>query len=535
MQKNNNTLYPTLLQSDSVAPPALTDLQPAATGEGVLDESTFRTMEVDKLFEALNETSTRIGRSTLYRSLLQPLQSRDDIAAKQDALRELAEHEALRLGLEQLLAQAAQLENDFYNLLYGTFLGLTGASANPLEMGGYGYESYVKGTRFMLDLVAAAESLPPAQSDYLNNLIADIRGFARSRAYALMQGPVYRSEKTVLTRAEKRWYIPAVRFSPTMFKPMALLSTLVGIVLAVQFLPFALEIASAVTPVFWLFLLPLSMIYVPIVGSFDRDACIYPLRNIYKSSVELQETMDSLGKLDELIGFHRYAQAFKRPLALPEIVESENHRLELNGVRNPVLAKNNPDYVGNDLILTEERLTFVTGPNSGGKTAFCKTLAQTQLLAQIGCYVPAEQAKLSVADRIFYQVPEISHLSDGEGRFGTELKRTREIFIASSAQSLVIMDELSEGTTHEEKIEISTDILNGFRQKRCSTLLITHNHELVVYFQQQHIGQARQAEFSQDHPTYRMIPGVSTVSHADRVAKKVGFSREDIANLLKGG
>jgi DNA mismatch repair protein MutS len=535
VSNKKNMLYPTLLRSDSITPPALSDLKPTATGEGVLDESTFRTIEVEKLFEALNETATRIGQVTLYRSLLQPLQSRDDIVARQDALRELAQHEALRLGLEQLLAQAATLENDFYNLLYGTFLGLTGASANPLEMGGYGYESYVKGTRFMLDLVTAAENLPPAQSDYLNNLIADIRGFVRSRAYALMQGPVYRSEKSVLSKAEKRWYIPAVRFRPSMFKPVALLATLVLILLAVQFLPFALEIAAAVTPVFWLFLLPLSMIYVPIVGSFDRDACIYPLRDIYKRSSELQETLDSLGKLDELIGFHRYAQAFKHPLVLPDIVQAEAHQFELSGVRNPVLGKNNPDYVGNDLVLTQERLTFVTGPNSGGKTAFCKTLAQTQLLAQIGCYVPAERAVLTVADRIFYQVPEISHLSDGEGRFGTELKRTREIFIAASSQSLVIMDELSEGTTHEEKIEISTDILNGFRQKRCSTFLITHNHELVVHFQQQHIGQARQAEFSQDRPTYRIVPGISTVSHADRVARKIGFSREDIANLLKVG
>jgi DNA mismatch repair ATPase MutS len=148
--------------------------------------------------------------------------------------------------------------------------------------------------------------------------------------------------------------------------------------------------------------------------------------------------------------------------------------------------------------------------------------------------VPALQAKLAVADHIYYQTPEISHLADGEGRFGTELKRTKEVFMASTAQSLVIMDELSEGTTHEEKIEISTDILNGFRQKGSTTLLITHNHELVEHFQQRKIGLARQVEFKDELPTYRLVEGISRVSHADRVAKKIGFTKEDIARMLKG-
>jgi DNA mismatch repair ATPase MutS len=176
----------------------------------------------------------------------------------------------------------------------------------------------------------------------------------------------------------------------------------------------------------------------------------------------------------------------------------------------------------------------VTGPNSGGKTAFCKTLAQIQVLAQIGCYIPADRATMTVADRIFYQVPEISHLTDGEGRFGTELKRTKAIFLASTPRSLVIMDELSEGTTNEEKLEISVSILDGFREKGNSTVLITHNHELVDFYQRRAVGQARQVEFRNELPTYRLIEGISRVSHADRIAKKIGFSKDDIAKYLTG-
>jgi DNA mismatch repair ATPase MutS len=146
--------------------------------------------------------------------------------------------------------------------------------------------------------------------------------------------------------------------------------------------------------------------------------------------------------------------------------------------------------------------------------------------------VPASAATMTVADRIFYQVSEVSHLNDGEGRFGTELKRTKDIFLATTPKSLVVLDELSEGTTFEEKMESSANVLNGFYRKGNSTILITHNHQLVDNFVRQGTGLPRQVEFANDAPTYKLIEGISRVSHADRVAKKIGFSKEDIDNYL---
>lgn len=522
----------TILQSDSTAPPAVPSAQPGGTGEGVLDEQTFRVIEVDELFAALNHTTTRIGQAVLYRSLALPLTDAEAIRAKQESVRELEKKPELRAGLEQLLDEAKRLEDDFYGLLFGRFLGLVGAPAHALEFEGFGYNQYKKGTRFMLDLVERAHLLPTPESPYLGGLLESLKGFTASRAYALMKGPVYRGEKDVLTRAEKKWYVPAVKFRPSYFKPVGL--TVAGLLLLalLEFVPLVLEMAASIAPAFWLFVLPLGMIYFPIVGSFDRDGCIYPLRDIFRKSPEVQQALDTLGKLDELIGFGRYRAQFPHPVCLPTIRDGERHSLVVEGARNPVLGKKLPDYVPNDIALDEERLTFITGPNSGGKTAFCKTLAQTQLLAQIGAYVPAEEAAVTVADRIFYQVPEISHLTDAEGRFGTELKRTKAIFLAATAQSLVVMDELSEGTTNEEKLEISVSILDGFREKGNTTILITHNHDLVDFYQDRQIGLARQAEFKNENPTYRLIEGISRVSHADRIAKKIGFSKDDIAHYL---
>jgi hypothetical protein len=532
MERNDD--YPTILQPDSKGPPEVPSVQPGPTGTGVLDEQALRVIEVDELFRAADHTSTRVGRAVLYRSLARPLTSAQSIREKQEALREIAGNGGLRAELEKLLTVAARGEGEFYHLLYAQFLGMMSKPAHPLEIEGYGYATYLQGTRFLREVVERIERLA-VTSRYLQGLVERVRAFRHTREYALLEGPVYRTEKGVCTRAEKRWFTPAIRFRPSLFKPVGL-SLTVGVLLAVlTLIPFALEMAASIAPVFWLFLLPMGFVYVPIVGSFDRDGVIYPLREIFRRSRAVHDLMDVLGQWDELLSFLRFREAFLPPLCLPEIRDGERHFLRLKGARNPVLAKEDPGYVPNDIDLSEHRLTFITGPNSGGKTAFCKTLAQIQLLAQVGCYVPAERAELTVADHIFYQVPEVSHLTDREGRFGTELKRTKDIFLASTPRSLVIMDELSEGTTNEEKMDISIAILDGFREKGCTTVLITHNHELVDFYQNRTIGLARQAEFRNEQPTYRLIEGVSRVSHADRIAKKIGFSREDIARYLKGG
>ena len=146
--------------------------------------------------------------------------------------------------------------------------------------------------------------------------------------------------------------------------------------------------------------------------------------------------------------------------------------------------------------------------------------------------MPAQSAQLTVADKVFYQAPEISHLDDGEGRFGTELKRTRDIFLATTAKSLVVLDEMAEGTTFEEKMQSSMDVLDGFYRKANSTILITHNHQLVDVFVRRGITMTKQVEFADDLPTFKLVEGISRVSHADRVAKKIGFSKQDIDNYL---
>jgi len=220
-------------------------------------------------------------------------------------------------------------------------------------------------------------------------------------------------------------------------------------------------------------------------------------------------------------------------MVLPHIKADGHHQLTASNARNPLLARTHSDYVPNDIRLdATHRLLIVTGPNSGGKTAYCKTVAQIQLLGQAGAYVPATEASLVPAEHIYYQIPDPGQLDEGMGRFAHELKQTREIFFNSTPRSLAILDELAEGTTFEEKMTLSEYVLKGFHQLGATTILVTHNHELCERLQKESIGDYLQVEFGEQGPTHRLIPGVSQVSHADRIASALGFSKEDVEKHL---
>ena len=140
---------------------------------------------------------------------------------------------------------------------------------------------------------------------------------------------------------------------------------------------------------------------------------------------------------------------------------------------------------------------------------------------------------MSLADKIAYQAPSFDSLNDPEGRFGTELKVTKNIFFSVTPKSLAILDEIAEGTTTHEKMVLSVDILNGFYVKANNTLLVTHSYELVERFREQGIGQYLQVEFKDELPTHRIVEGISKDSHALRVARKIGFAPEHIDKHLR--
>lgn len=521
-------------------PAGIRDTCPTQADSGVLDPKTFDAIEADQLFDSIDYAVTHVGKSVLYRSLARPGTDADGLQKKQEALRELESNPGLREALQRFIEAMKPGEQSLYQLLYGTFTGglaidNSRGGKDEMEFSGYGYHQFIDGTGFAIDLVETAETLPQPQSAYLRDLLEAIRDFGKSRIYSLMRGPIYVTGGKFKTHEEKPRYFPLLRFHPSMLKPVPVLITLAVLGAALYFFQGLLASFGIAKLGFGIFLLAIPVLPVVMIAiaTSDRDSVIYPLRQLFKHSSELARVLDTLGMIDELLSFQHYSTVFGGKMVLPEILESERHTLNVTEARNPVLARTNPNYVPNDILLDAVgRLLVITGPNSGGKTAYCKTVVQIQLLGQIGCYIPGATARLVPAEHIFYQVPDPGHLDEGMGRFGHELKRTREIFFNSTPRSLVVLDELSEGTTFEEKMELSEYVLSGFYKLGASTLLVTHNHELCERLQDKGIGRYLQGEFMPQGPTYRLIPGVSRVSHADRVAAALGFSKEDVEKHL---
>ncbi len=526
--------------SDSDQFTTIDDIRPTEANHDALDPKTFEAIEAAALLGAIDNTQTEAGYLTLYRSIARPVQDAQTLQQKQIALREIESNPELYSALDHFVSKAAAEEKSLKYLLYGEFSGGLATDepstrSDRLEFGGYGYRQYKDGTQFAVDLVAGAEKIPRPQSAYLRTLLDTIRDFGQSRIYALMQGPVYSSGGKFKTKKEKSALDLYARFRPALLKIIPMLiffSASYGILLFFETLMpqfgashIGYGILALTVPVFPIILLAM--------GVSDRDSIIYPLRKQFRESPELAKAVEALGMLDELLSFCRYGQTYVGDKTLPEILDEKQHRLIVSQARNPLLIKMIPDYVPNDIHLDPVgRVLIITGPNSGGKTAYCKTVAQIQLLGQIGCYIPATRGQLVPAERIYYQVPDPGQLSAAMGRFGHELKRTREIFFNATQRSLVVLDELSEGTTFEEKMTISEYILKGFHKLGASTLLVTHNHELCERLQSDGVGRYLQVEFMPQGPTHRLIEGISKVSHADRVASAIGFSQKDIEEHL---
>ena len=239
-----------------------------------------------------------------------------------------------------------------------------------------------------------------------------------------------------------------------------------------------------------------------------------------------------IGSLDELLAYDKFGRDLAHS-SIPEVLDSSTHEFSARNLINAVQSKRLPYYVPNDVVFNNgQPLTFLTGSNSGGKTSLGKSMAQAQVFAQAGCYVPADWAKMSIADRVFYQVGMNDTLEDDEGGLGAQFVQTRDILFSSTPRSLVVIDDLIEGTTFEEKTRHTRNQLYGFLHKGPTTVYISHHYELAQEFMDNGIGNYLQVEFDGENPTHKIISGISTNSHSDLVAKRTRFDEDAIKRHL---
>ena len=200
----------------------------------------------------------------------------------------------------------------------------------------------------------------------------------------------------------------------------------------------------------------------------------------YITPVQLNANL--IAQLDCLLSFSELAENsnYCRPLV------SESDVLDIKQGRHPVIEKLLPlgeEYIANDVFLdnSEQQVIIVTGPNMSGKSALLRQTALIVLLAQIGCYVPAQSATIGVVDKIFTRVGASDNISQGESTFMVEMNEAASILNNLSARSLILLDEIGRGTSTYDGISIAwamVEYIHEQPQARAKTLFATHYHEL---------------------------------------------------------
>ncbi len=196
----------------------------------------------------------------------------------------------------------------------------------------------------------------------------------------------------------------------------------------------------------------------------------------------IQINATQIARLDCLLSFANVARTNKyiRP------VVSDDDVMDIRQGRHPVIEKQLPlgeRYIANDVYLDteEQQIIIITGPNMAGKSALLRQTALITLLAQVGCFVPAESAHIGLVDKIFTRVGASDNISVGESTFMVEMNEAADILNNLSPRSLVLFDELGRGTSTYDGISIAWAIvehIHEHKKARARTLFATHYHEL---------------------------------------------------------
>ncbi len=196
----------------------------------------------------------------------------------------------------------------------------------------------------------------------------------------------------------------------------------------------------------------------------------------------IQTNANQIARLDCLLSFANVAREnnYIRPVIADDDV------LDIHQGRHPVIEKQLPigeKYIANDVMLDSQtqQIIIITGPNMAGKSALLRQTALITLMAQIGCFVPAESAHIGLVDKIFTRVGASDNISVGESTFMVEMNEAADILNNLSPRSLVLFDELGRGTSTYDGISIAWAIVEYIHEHpkaKARTLFATHYHEL---------------------------------------------------------
>ncbi len=248
-----------------------------------------------------------------------------------------------------------------------------------------------------------------------------------------------------------------------------------------------------------------------------------------------------IGQLDCLLSFAEISKQNK--YIRPDI--NLSYEIDIKNGRHPVIEKQlkiGEEYVANDVFLDNEKqqIIMITGPNMSGKSALLRQTALICLMAQMGCFVPADEAKLGLVDKVFTRVGASDNISSGESTFMVEMNETSSILNNLSERSLILLDEIGRGTSTYDGISIAwaiAEYLHEHPKYKGKTLFATHYHELNEMTNQferiKNYNVSVKETGNKILFLRKLVPGGSEHSFGIHVAKLAGMPQQVINRATK--
>ena len=264
--------------------------------------------------------------------------------------------------------------------------------------------------------------------------------------------------------------------------------------------------------------------------SLEQDQFFALRERVGRECGRLQQSGRVLAEVDVLAALAVLAtsRGYCRPEVTPDAV------LDIREGRHPVLDRLQPsgEFVPNDVRLgaADGRVQIITGPNMAGKSTYIRQAALLTVMAQMGSFVPASEARIGVADRIFARVGASDELSKGQSTFMVEMTETARILNAATKRSLVILDEIGRGTSTYDGISLAWSVTEHLHDViGCRTLFATHYHELTELTQSLHNASNWNVAVREEKNNivflHRIVEGAADKSYGIHVARLAGVPR----------
>lgn len=253
-------------------------------------------------------------------------------------------------------------------------------------------------------------------------------------------------------------------------------------------------------------------------------------RQIAMEIGRLQGVARAISHLDVLASLAEVAA--RRNYVRPQLHEGDE--IEIRGGRHAVIETLGERFVPNDLFVnnTTDRLLIITGPNMGGKSVFLKQTALIVIMAQMGSFVPAASARISLVDRIFTRVGASDNLAQGRSTFMVEMTETSNILNTATPRSLVLLDEVGRGTATFDGLSLAwaiAEYLHDHPRHSAKTLFATHYHEMTELAKMRPGVRNYQVAVSEAKGEIvflrKVVPGSASKSYGIEVARLAGLPR----------